>query len=122
MAGIEGDQRIGVTGFSAYGRAFAAALTGNFQSEYRMVSTLGGPLVVVNWDDDRIVPMLDYELGVAWTNPQGNLRLSAGYMMSHWFNIVSTPVFVEAVQSDSYVNVNDTISFDGLVGRAELRW
>jgi hypothetical protein len=87
-----------------------------------MVSTLGGPLVVVNWDDDRIVPMLDYELGVAWTNPQGNLRLSAGYMMSHWFNIVSTPVFVEAVQSDSYVNVNDTISFDGLVGRAELHW
>jgi hypothetical protein len=122
MVGIEGDQRIGVTGFSAYGKALAAALTGNFESQYRMVDTLGGPLVVANWEDDRIVPMLDYELGLAWTNPQGNLRLSAGYMMSHWFNIVSTPVFVDAVQADNYVDVGDTISFDGLVGRAELRW
>jgi len=42
--------------------------------------------------------------------------------MSHWFNIVSTPVFVDAVQADNYVDVDDTISFDGLVGRAEVRW
>jgi hypothetical protein len=122
MVGIDGEPRIGVTGFSAYGRALAAALTGNFKSDYRMVDTLGGPLVVANWEDDRIVPMLDYELGLAWTNPQGNLRLSAGYMMSHWFNIVSTPVFVDAVQADNYVDVDDTISFDGLVGRAEVHW
>ncbi len=122
MVGIDGEQRIGVTGFAAYGRALAAAMTGNFKSDYRMVDTLGGPLVVANWEDDRIVPMLEYELGLAWTNPQGNLRLSAGYMMSHWFNIVSTPLFVDAVPADNYVNVDDTISFDGLVGRAEVHW
>jgi hypothetical protein len=122
MAGIDGDQRIGITGFSVYGRALIAALAGNFESDYSMVSTNGGLLAMARWDDDRIVPMLEYELGVAWTNPQGNLRFSAGYVMSHWFNVVTTPVFVDAVQADNYVNVDDTISFDGLVGRAELHW
>jgi hypothetical protein len=123
MAGIEGDQRIGVTGFSVYGRGLIAALTGNFKSDYSMVDqTAVATLTQVDWEDDRIVPMLDYELGLAWTNPPGNLRLSAGYLMSHWFNVVTTPVFVDAVQADNYVNVDDTISFDGLVGRAELSW
>jgi hypothetical protein len=123
MAGIDGDQRIGVTGFSVYGRALVAAIAGNFKSDYSMVDrTTVVTLAQVNWEDDRIVPMLDYELGLAWTNPQGNLRLSAGYMMSHWFNVVTTPVFVDAVQADNYVNVDDTISFDGLVGRAEVHW
>jgi hypothetical protein len=123
MVGIEGDQRIGVTGFSAYGRGLIAALTGNFESDYSMVDrTAVAILAQAAWEDDRIVPMLDYELGLAWTNPEGNLRLSAGYMMSHWFNVVTTPVFVDAVQADNYVDVDDTISFDGLVGRAELHW
>jgi hypothetical protein len=71
------------------------------------------------WNDDRIVPMLDYEFGIAWTSPQGHLRFAAGYMGSHWFNAVSTAAFVDAVQADNYVNVDDTISFDGLVGRIE---
>jgi hypothetical protein len=71
------------------------------------------------WNDDRIVPMLDYEIGIAWTSPQGHLRFAAGYMGSHWFNAISTGTFVDAVQADNYVNVEDTINFDGLVGRIE---
>ena len=72
--------------------------------------------------DDRIVPMLDYELGIAWLGPQGHLRVAIGYMATYWFNIVSTPTFVDAVQADNYVNVSDTIAFDGAVGHVEWRW
>jgi hypothetical protein len=43
-------------------------------------------------------------------------------MASYWFNIVSTPVWVDAVQADNYVNASDTIAFDGAVGRVEFRW
>ena len=74
------------------------------------------------WSDDRIVPMLEYELGVMWTGPQNHCRIALGYMASYWFNIVSTPVWVDAVQADNYVNVSDTIAFDGAVGRVEFRW
>jgi hypothetical protein len=63
--------------------------------------------------------MLDYELGVAWTSTQGNLRLAVGYMVSYWFNAVTTPVFIDAVQADNYADVGDTITFDGAVGRIE---
>ena len=78
-------------------------------------------LAEADWNDDRIVPMFDYELGVAWTSPNGHVRLAVGYMATHWFNIVSTPTFVDAVQANNYVNVSDTVSFDGAVGHAELR-
>jgi hypothetical protein len=123
MAGIDAARTIGASGFSVYGRALAAAILGQFDSHYRMVATDPTVLLAeVIWEDDRIVPMLDYELGLAWTSPLGHFRFSAGYMVSHWFNAVTTPVFVDAVQAENYVDVSDTISFDGLVGRAEVRW
>jgi hypothetical protein len=84
--------------------------------------TTDAVLAEVFWNDDRIVPMLDYELGVAWNSPSGHCRLAAGYMASFWFDAVTTPVFVDAVQADNYVDVGDSIAFDGLVGRVEFRW
>jgi hypothetical protein len=123
MAGIDAERRIDMSGFSVYGKALIAALTGNFESHYRMFNvTTDAQLAAADWEEDRIVPMLDYELGIAWTGPQGHLRLAVGYMASHWFNAVTTPVFVDAVQANNYVDVGDTISFDGVVGHVEFRW
>ncbi len=123
MAGLDSMHKLGETGFSVYGRALVAAITGSFESHYRMLNTTTDVLLAESiWEDDRIVPMLEYELGIAWTSPRSRVRLAAGYMMSHWFNVVTTPVLVDAVQADNYVDVGDTISFDGLVGRAELRF
>lgn len=123
IAGITGERLIDNSRFSVYGRTSAAALTGTFDSSYRMFNeTTATQLALANWSDDRIVPMLDYELGVAWTGPQGHVRLAIGYMASFWFNAVTTPEFVDAVQADNYVDIGDTIAFDGAVGRVELRW
>ena len=120
MAGIDADRKIGIDNFSVYGRALVAAITGEFESHYRMANRSTQVLLAESmWNDDRIVPMLDYELGIAWTGPQRNLRLSLGYMASHWFNAVTTPQFIDAVQADSYVDLGDTISFDGVVGRVQ---
>jgi hypothetical protein len=120
LAGIDGAHQIGKSRFSVYGRSLVAAITGEFDSRYRMFNSTTDVLLAESvWKDDRIVPMLDYEIGVAWTSVEGHLRLAAGYLGSHWFNAVSTPTFVDAVQADNYVNVGDTVSFDGLVGRIE---
>jgi hypothetical protein len=120
MAGIDADRRIGAGNFSVYGRALVAAITGVFENHYRMENRTTDTLLAEStWDDDRIVPMLDYELGLAWTDPQGHLRLSIGYMASHWFNVVTTPELIDAVQDDNYVDLGDTISFDGAVGRVQ---
>jgi hypothetical protein len=123
MAGIDAEHRLDATGFSVYGRALVAALTGQFDNHYRMFNTSTGTLLAeAIWEDDRIVPMLDYELGLAWTSPNSHFRFAVGYLATHWFNAVTTPVFIDAVQADNYTDVGDTISFDGLVGHAEFRW
>jgi hypothetical protein len=123
LVGVTGEHLIGTSRFTVYGRAMAAALAGTFDSHYRMFNdTTQALLAQSNWSDDRIVPMIDYELGVAWVGPQGRLRLALGYMTTFWFNTVTTPVWVDAVQANNYVNVSDTIAFDGAVGRIECRW
>jgi Legionella pneumophila major outer membrane protein precursor len=123
MIGLDAEHQIGCSRFSVYGRGLVAALTGQFDSHYTMYNATTDELLAESvWKDDRIIPMLDYELGVAWTGPNRHFRLAAGYMASYWFNIVSTPTFVDAVQADNYVNVSDTLSFDGLVGHVEFRW
>ena len=123
VVGVTGEHLLGTSRFTVCGRALAAAMTGSFDNQYRMFNNSTGTLLAQsNWDDDRIVPMLDYELGIAWLGPQGHFRVAIGYMASFWFNAVTTPVWVDAVQADNYVNVSDTVAFDGAVGRIEFRW
>lgn len=123
MAGVDYEHLIGRSRFSFYGRALVAALNGEFKSRYRTLNvTTEEQMALSLWNDNRIIPMLDYELGVAWTGPNRHIRLAAGYLGSHWFNVVTTPVEVNAVKADNYVNVDDTISFDGLTAHAEFRW
>jgi hypothetical protein len=43
-------------------------------------------------------------------------------MFSHWMNAVTTPEFIDAVQADNYTDVEDTITFDGVVTRVEVLW
>ena len=123
MAGFQAERLLGSSRFSAYGKGLVAALAGTFDSSYQMFNDSTDQVLAQSmWSDDRIVPMLEYELGIMWTGPQNHLRIAVGYMASYWFNIVSTPVWVDAIQADNYVNVSDTIAFDGAVGRVEWRW
>jgi hypothetical protein len=119
-AGIDGEQRL-CGCFFAYGKATAAALTGQFDSRYRMFnSTTDTLLARSKWEDDRVIGQLDSELGVGWTN--GRRRLSAGYMFSEWTNVVDTSSFIDAVQNNDYTDVKHSLTFDGLVTRLECCW
>lgn len=121
--GIDCEQLLGQTRLSIYGNAYASSLVGEMTGRYRMHNaTTVTDLAIARWTDDRIVPMLEYELGIAWTNRNGCLRLSAGYTMIHWFNVATTPVFIDAVQADNYVDLGDTLSFSGLTSRVEWRY
>jgi hypothetical protein len=67
-----------------------------------------------------VVPILDLELGVGWTSKSGRLKLNVGYMISSWFNMVKTEEFIHAVHLNDFNDLDDVLSFDGLVGQAEL--
>ncbi len=121
--GLDGEHLLGRRGWSIYGRTSLSPMSGNFGSRYTMTNASVGVLLAdAAWSDDRFVTLFDYETGFAWTDPSRQWRLSLGYTAAFWFNMITTPEFVDAVQADNYVDVGDTISFDGGVARVEYLW
>jgi len=121
-AGIDAERQLG-RGFSIYGRLTAAVMSGRFSNRYSMYNvTTDALLAQSNWKDDRVVSQVEYELGLSLSSMNERWRATAGYMFSHWGNVVTTPEFIDAVQADNYVDVGDTLSFDGFVSRVEYRW
>lgn len=119
--GLDGERYIhGCSNLKVYGKGFASVLSGSFKSSYVQRNQFGGITAAAQWEDDRFVSILEGELGLAYEHKC--FRLSAGYQMAAWFNVVTTPVYVEAVKAFNYVNVDDTITFDGVVARVEFLW
>ena len=48
--------------------------------------------------------------------------MTAGYMVSAWYNTVRTSDFIGAVQANDFGGLNDTLTFDGFVVRSEFRY
>ena len=122
-SGFDGAWQIRDSRFSAYGKGFINVLFGEFSSRYSQLNVTTTDLEAnSHWVDGRVVPILEYELGIDWTNCCGNLRLGAGYYTAFWFNTVATPKYIQAVQANSFTNVSETITFTGLVAHAEYRF
>jgi hypothetical protein len=119
--GFEGERRT-PRGLIVYGRAAASLVAGTFRCNYTQTSGLLGPEVVTGDTADRVVPMLDVELGTGLSLWNDKLHLTAGYSFSGWFNIVRTDQFIAGVQGNSFSGMNSTLTFDGFVGRVELQF
>jgi len=117
--GFEGQRRTPL-GLVFYGRTTASVVAGTFRCAYTQTSVFNGPLVDTGYPADRVVPILDAELGTGLSLWNDKLRLTAGYSFSGWFNIVRTDQFIGAVQANNFTGMHDTLTFDGFVGRIEL--
>ncbi|GAB6185262.1 Lpg1974 family pore-forming outer membrane protein [Thermopirellula anaerolimosa] len=120
--GLEGERHAKNSGWLVYGRSAASFVAGDFRARYTQSQTFDPAVVDVSWRTGKVVPILDLELGVGWTSPSGRCFFSAGYMVSAWFNAVDADTFIRGVQANNFSDLNDTITFDGLVGRAEIRF
>ena len=105
-----------------YARSAASFVAGEFTATYAQDDVFGQRVVYTDWEAGRLVTMLDLEIGLGWTSPQGCCRVSGGYMVSGWLNTVNTDDWIKAVQNDNFVGLNDKMTFDGLVARAEFRF
>jgi hypothetical protein len=105
-----------------YGRCAASFLAGKFQASYFQGQSFDPNVVDTSWEAGRIVPVLDLELGAGWSSPAGRVQLTAGYVFSAWLNTVTTQEFIHAVQQNDFLDLGDSLTFDGLVARAELRF
>lgn len=123
LFGLDGERRLGQSGFSVYSKGNLSTLSGRFHSDYRLQNnTTNVELALADWQDDRIISLLEMEAGLSWTGPCRRWRMSAGYLASFWFNTVTTSEFINTVQANSYDNVDDTLKFEGLTARIERRW
>lgn len=120
--GLEGERHSACTGFFVYGKGYASFLAGDFQARYLQTSSFDPVVVNTGWEAGRLVPILDLELGIGWQSYNGGLRLSAGYMVSGWYNVVTTDEWIKAVQSNNFVGLSDEMTFDGLAVRGEFRF
>jgi len=120
--GLEGERHARKGGWMIYGKGAASFTAGEFRAFYGQGQAFDASVVSTRWKAGRIVSMLDLELGVGWTSPNACLRFTAGYMVSGWYNVVMTDEFIHAVQTNNFVDLGDTLTFDGLVVRAECRF
>jgi hypothetical protein len=123
--GLEGE-KIGCRGFLVYGHVGADFLAGNFRSHYLQTNNFIGTVQQADLDDDRIVTVLELELGVGWQSQNGHFRVQVGYLIDGWFNTVNTADFINAVNNNNFAsthcNLNDSLSFDGLVVRLAVHF
>lgn len=119
--GLEGERR-NMLGWFIYGRGAASFVGGKFQADYVQSDNTRGRVVDAGWSEDRLISILDLELGLGWTAPGERLRLLAGYTVSAWYNPMRTNQFIRSVQTNGGIDAHDTLTFDGFFGRAELRY
>jgi hypothetical protein len=120
--GLEGERRAKNCGLLVYGRAAATFAAGEFRADYLQRDGQRGVVVDTNWTAGRVISILDMELGLGWAGPGDGLRFTVGYTINSWLNVVKTDEWIQAVQNNNFVGLGDTMTFDGFVARAELRF
>jgi hypothetical protein len=120
--GLQGERFFPNSGVFVYGSGITNVLFGEFDASFHQVEPDDDPgelPTVTSWNAGRVVPVVDLELGGGWLGMNRHLRLSAGYRVSAWFNVVTTDDWIWAVQNNDFRDLDGTLTFDGVVGRAE---
>jgi len=121
--GLDGMRRSANTGLLIYSRASSSFVSGEFKADFRQTSqfnpnaALGNTLV-----DYRVLTILQAELGLGWQDQCGRVRVTVGYMFAGWFNSLTTGSYIPGVQNRQFNDLNETITFDGLVSRVLVQF
>lgn len=119
--GLDGE-RLLCGGLFLYGRGFLSILMGEFDVEYMQSNVFAGQQAFTGFNDDRVVPVIEFELGGGWQSECGTYRVSAGYHFASWFNAITTQSTIASLKTNSFADIDQTITFDGLAARAEIRY
>ncbi len=122
IGGLDGERHSATSGFLVYGKALGSLLAGNWQADYRQTNQFGGGVIATHYDDYRVTPVIDTELGFGWQSAGGRVRVTTGYLFSTWFNAVTTRDYIQSVRTAEMLNIDDNLTFSGLTLRSELRF
>lgn len=124
--GVEGEGTI-TDRFRFYGKGIGSLVAGEYQADYDLDSAFDPNVVNTGWQAGRIVGIWNLELGLKWVSRCNNYSANLGYLFSAWTNTVQTDQWIQAVvtntaTSNTFINLDDTMTFDGLVARFEARF
>jgi hypothetical protein len=120
--GLDGERFLPDSGLMVYGRANVSFVGGEFTGRYTQTNVFAGTVVDTSWKAAKAITIADIEIGMGWASADDSVRASVGYMFSGWYDVVKTNDFIQAVQKNSFTGLGDTMSFDGLVARVEVRY
>jgi len=123
LLGLDATKRSLHSGLSMYGRGIGSFLAGDWRGSYRNANlTTGGGVIGNDYEDFRVTPVLELELGFGWTSKCGRWHLNAGYLTSAWYDAVSTRNYIDAVRASDYRDLQERITFSGLTAGIEGRF
>jgi hypothetical protein len=119
--GLDGQWQLHKSRVALYGKSFLNVLFGEFNSRYTQFDvTTTTTEASSHWVDNRVLPILETEVGLQWTSCDDHWRIGGGYYTAYWFNTVDTAEFIQAVQNQSFTRVGQTMVFTGLTAHAEF--
>lgn len=119
--GIDGEASLGGQ-WLGYANFSGSLLPGVFSADFNQSQSYDPTVVNTTWEAGRIVTVWDLELGISRISRCGNYRVNAGYMFSAWTNTLQTDEWIEAVHTNNFIDMDSTMTFDGLVARFEARY
>ena len=121
--GLDGDYYATRLPVMGYMKGAVSLLAGEFDAIYQQTALNHvDPEVDTDWSAGRIVPTFDLEIGGGFYSPKGRFLATAGYCYSVWTNMVRTDDWIHGVQQNMFQNMDNPITFDGLVLRVEGRF
>jgi hypothetical protein len=126
-AGLEGERQSASTGFLVYGKGTASFVAGTARGNYIQFNDTTDPnLVDTEFKTNRIITMLDFEVGAGWASEDGTIRVTGGWMVSAWYNTIKPSRLIESVRTSTPAVLDspteNMLAFDGLVFRVEWRF
>lgn len=122
IGGLDGERRSANSGLLVYGRVLGSLLAGDWVADYAQTNQFGGGVIANHYEDFRVTPVVDTELGVGWQSCGGHVRVTTGYLFSTWFNTVTNRDYISSVRTGNLLNMDDNLTFSGLTLRSELRF
>ncbi len=123
--GLDGQYQI-CGGFYGYGQSVVNVLFGQFRANAEQQNVFTGLIGSTGITANRVVPILELEIGAGWQSPGGAFRVSGGYYVGAWFNTMTMTSLSNGIGGTNFTtnsdNFRDTMTFDGLVLRFELRY
>jgi hypothetical protein len=100
-------------GLSLFGRAKGGLIVGDVRNSLRETDN-GGATTNANIQDHyyTTIPVLELGTGVAWE--YRNLRISAGYEITNWFNMIDSPTFTNDFAEGKIGRRHGDLSLEGL--------